>query len=329
MAANSGSFARVGVIRGRWMQVCKAWRAGVLSAVMTGISAGTAIAGPSVGQFEVKDLEAEPGTVEFQSQNAHSWGQSRRRFVEVAPGEYTYDDNSVTHQRHALEIEMSLTHFFRMRVGVEYEKERFDDPVSPAFANDFGGLKLEEIAAEGVVILVPVKDRNGVGLGALVEVEHSLESGGKSVAFGPILEAQSGAWTAIANLMLVHDFGGEKSVRDSKWDFAYAAQLKYDTMESWALALEAYGTVDRLGDSGSPGEARALFGDHDQHRIGPVLYYTYKADTSGSVSKVLINEDFADDDDEGTTITVGVGLLAGLTQNTPDATLKWTVEVEF
>lgn len=297
-----------------------------------GLNAGAAIAGPSIGQFEVKDLEAEPGTVEFQSQNAHSWGQPKRRSVEVAPGEYEYDDNSVTHQRHALEIEMALTHFFRMRVGVEYEKERLDDPASPAFANDFGSLKLEEIAAEGVVILVPIKDRQGVGLGALVEVEHSLESGGsKSVAFGPILEAQSGPWTAVANLMLVHAFGGDQSERDSKWDFAYAAQLKYDMTENWALALEAYGTVDRLGNSGTPGESRALFGDHDQHRIGPLIYYTYKADTSGSVSKVSTDAAFNDDDDDddGTTITVGVGLLAGLNQNTPDATLKWTVEVEF
>lgn len=311
------------------MRILKGWRAISLSAVLWGMSAGAVFAGPSIGQFEIKDLEAEPGTVEFQSQNAHSWGQSRRRLVEVAPGEYEYDDNSVTRQRHALEIEMSLTHFFRLRVGVEYEKERLDDPANPAFANDFGSLKLEEIAAEGVVILIPVKEKQGVGLGALVEVEHSLEAGAsKSVSFGPILEAQSGPWTAIANLMLVHDFGGDQSERDSKWDFAYAAQLKYDLTDNWALALEAYGTVDRLGNSGSPGESRALFGDHDQHRMGPLIYYTYKADTSGSVSNVSTGA-FDSDDDDGTTVTIGVGLLAGLNQNTPDATLKWSVEVEF
>lgn len=306
------------------------WLTGGLAAILMIINAGASRAGPAVGQFELKDLEAEQGTVEFQSQNAHSWGQPKREFVEVAPGDYEYDDNSVARQRHALEIEMSLTNFFRLRVGIEYEKERFDDPAGPAFANDFGGLTLDEIAAEGVVIFVPIKDRQGIGLGALVEVEHPLETGSpNSVIFGPIIEAQSGQWSAVTNLMLAHSFGGDELERDSKWDFAYAAQVKYDMTENWAFALEAYGTVDRLGNSGTPDDSRELFGDHNQHRIGPLVYYTYRLDGGIAKNGGEVSETADFDDDEGATVSIGVGLLAGLNENTPDATLKWSVEVEF
>lgn len=314
------------------------WLTGGLAAIIAVSSASAAVlgarpawAGPAVGQFELKDLEAEPGTVEFQSQNAHSWGQPSRRYFEEAPGDYEYDDNSVARQRHALEIEMTLTHFFRMRVGIEYEKEILDDPDGPHSANDFAALELDEIAAEGVVILVPIKNRQGVGLGALVEVEHPLETGSpNSVNFGPIIEAHSGPWSAVTNLMLVHAFGGDQEERDSKWDFAYAAQVKYDMTENWAFALEAYGTFDRLGNTGTPGTERVLFGDHDQHRIGPLVYYSYRmGGGAGAVTSLEAADADGDDDDEGTTVTVGLGLLAGLNENTPDATLKWSVEVEF
>jgi len=39
---------------------------------------------PAIGQFELKDLEAEPGEIEFQSQNAWSFGQPRRRWAGLA-----------------------------------------------------------------------------------------------------------------------------------------------------------------------------------------------------------------------------------------------------
>ncbi|CFX64214.1 conserved exported protein of unknown function [Candidatus Filomicrobium marinum] len=310
------------------MKASACWLVGGLMASLCFLGAGGVHAGPAIGQFEIKDLEAEPGTVEFQSQNAHSWGLPKRQYQEVAPGEFAYDDNSVAQQRHALEIEMTLTHFFRMRVGIEYEKERLDDPEGPVFANDFGGLTLDEIAVEGVVILIPIKNKHGIGLGALTEVEHPLETGSaNSVVFGPIIEAQYGPWSAVANLTLVHFFGGDPDERDPKWDFAYATQIKYDATENWAFALEAYGTVDRLGNSGTPDETRVLFGDFDQHRMGPLIYYTYRSENNAI--DIDTDAEFGEEKDEGTTVTIGVGLLAGLNQNTPEATLKWSVEVEF
>ncbi|MBL8566145.1 MAG: hypothetical protein JNM89_10560 [Hyphomicrobiaceae bacterium] len=307
--------------------------------------AGSVDAEPSIGQFELKDLEAEPGEIEFQSQNAWSFGNPRRRFSEEAPGAFVYDDNSATKQRHALEIEMSLTRWFRTRVGIEYEKERLEDPPSPALADAYAPLELTEVALEGVVILKHVPE-GGVGFGLLGEFEHPLGRGEmNSILFGPIVGTKSGPWSALLNVMLVHKFGsGETSAegleRDDKWDLAYAAQLKYAFDPRWALALEAYGTFDRLGHTGEPGEGALAFGDHDQHRIGPIAYYTWRKGESGAVRGLgrLPAGGLDDDDakpggggekDDDVTVTLGTGLLFGLNGNTPDATLKASLEVEF
>ncbi len=301
-----------------------------------------ALAGPAVNQFELKDLEAEPGKVEFQSQNAHSWGQPGRK-AERDGAEFIYDDNSVIKQRHALELEMSLTHFFRLRLGIEYEKERIEEPRNLASANDFDSLKLDEIAIEGVAIFSRVPDSGGVGLGMLAEFQHPLEAGElNSIVFGPILEAKYGPWGAVGNLTFINYFGGgdegpDAEPADKKWDLAYAGQVYYQASVAWTFALEAYGTFDRLGNSGTPGDEREAFGDHDQHRIGPLVYYSFSSgDREGlrGVSQVRGSAGgddglTGDGDDGGIEVTIGTGLLFGLNENTPDTTLKWSVEVEF
>lgn len=82
----------------------------------------------------------------------------------------------------------------------------------------------------------------------------------------------------------------------------------------------AHGAIDRIGGGGAPDEAALLFGDHAQRRIAPLVYYSYKTahkPVGGS------------GEDEDATVTIGAGLLFGLNENTPGATLKWPVEAEF
>lgn len=300
--------------------------------------ASPSFAGPVIGQFEVKDLDAEPGELEFQSQNAHSWGQPRRKTIRGADDDdILFDDNSVAQQRHALELEGSLTRFLRMRVGIEYEKERLEEPDDLALKDAFADLTLDEVAVEVVTIFKRVPENGGIGFGALAEFEHPVEGDDlNSIVIGPIIQTKYGPWGAIGNFLFVHEFGnGERGVpepeRDEKWDFAYAAQLSYTASESWMLALEAYGTVDRLGNSGAPGPERAAFGDHDQHRAGPVVYYSFSPERRGVSGAHALDEDEddTDDDDGEVVVSLGVGMLFGLNENTPDHTLKWSVEVEF
>ena len=307
-------------------------------AAVAWLSGSPALAGPAINQFEVKDLESAPGDFEFQSQNAWSTGQPRRKWVDTGSGDLVIDDNSVARQREALEIQLGITDWFRVRFGVEYEQERLDDPGTFAQLDSFGSLKLDEIAVEGVVVFVKPK-KEGIGLGLLLEYGAPVGAADDPAEFyvGPIIEAHTGPWSMIANLTFVSHIGG-KSLdsdyqRDEKWDFSYFTQFQYEFSDKWALALEAYGTIDRLGNSGSPGEERAFFGDHDQHRAGPVVYYTfYPASPSALDVKAPANAAEAaegDDDVKRLAVSIGAGVLVGLNENTPDATYKLSIEVEY
>jgi hypothetical protein len=284
-------------------------------------------ADPAIGQFELKNLESAPGYMEFQSQNAWMFGQPGRQSAGVPP-DTIYDDNSVVRQREALEMELGFTRYLKMRVGIEFEQERVEDPATPEQADSFDSLKLDEIGAEVIAIFIP-RDGDGFGFGTVVEFERPLEDGEEmSLIMGPIFEFAAGPWFLSAIPMLVHDFGGapdEDGVKDGKWDFAYAAQVAYTVSDTWTLAIEAYGTVERLGGTGDRGEAARLFGDHDQHRIGPILYYSY--DFGRSLRPDPRRD--ADGEIETSELTIGLGFLAGLNENTPDGTLKLSVEVDF
>ncbi|MBX9926072.1 MAG: hypothetical protein K2Y05_06920 [Hyphomicrobiaceae bacterium] len=295
-----------------------------------------ASAGPAIGQFEVKDLESEPGDLQFQSQNAISAGQPRRRSMDVDK-ETRFDPNTVMKERYALELQASVTTWFRGRVGIEFEKSRLDEVPSAALADAFGSLELSNAAVEGIFILVPPKEGR-IGLGVLTEYERGITEKLDLFYAGPILTYVTGSWSAMANLLIVQHL---RAV-DRKRDFAYAAQLQHTISPSWAVALEAYGTIDRLGTSGRKSEDVAGFPDFDQHRLGPVVYYRWGSEL-GSKSAAR-HRDFpaqrassrdddagalASADDDKEPVSIGAGVLFGLNGNTPDRTLKLSLEVEF
>ncbi len=293
------------------------------------------MAEPSIGQFELKTLESAPGLIEFQSQNAYSWGQPSRQIESDGPDGFVVDENSVVRQQYALELEAGFTSYLKMRVGIEFEQERLDDPPTIEQANDFDELQLTEVGAELVAIFVP-RHSDGVGLGFVAEFEGPVDGEESSaLTLGPIVEFQSGRWSAAAVPMVVHAFGGnaeEGESVDDKWDFAYAAQLMHTFSRIWSLAIEGYGTVERIGSTGHPGESARIFGDFDQHRLGMVLYYTHAFGGSGrsglsGADATSLSE--ANDDEERTSVSIGLGLLAGLNANTPDQTLKLSIEVDF
>lgn len=286
-----------------------------------------ASAGPAIGQFELKTLESEPGEIEFQSQNAYTFGNPKRKAIVGPGGEIEADDNSLAKQRNALELEFGITRHLKTRIGIEYEKERREDPGTLGQADGYEDLKLDEYAAEVIGIIIP-RHGDGIGLGVVVEYEVAAESGGgQTLNFGPIFEWASGPWSVTLIPTLVQAFGGERNEagqKDEKIDFAYANQLKYRWSEHLDLALEAYGTVDRIGGRGGRSDEAALFGDFDQHRIGPVIYWNFTPEFAVSHKK----DDDKDDDDEQM-VSLGIGTLFGLNDNTPTTTLKLSMEVYF
>jgi len=286
---------------------------------------------PFIGQFELKTLESTPGGFEFQSQNAWSRGQPARRIASGADG-IEFDENAVVRERYALELEMGFTSLLKMRLGAEFEKERLDAPAAIEQANDFDDLSLTEIGIEMIAVLAP-RDGDGAGFGVVAEIEGPVDQEESNhLTLGGIVEFQSARWFAAVVPMFVHAFGGDaedgESI-DDKWDFAYAAQLTYTFCESWSLALESYGTADRLGSTGRPSTAARHFGDFNQHRAGPVLYYTYAFGASRRERMSSGSDSGTDEEGAGATLTIGLGLLEGLNENTADHTLKLSIEVDF
>ncbi len=301
---------------------------------------GPAFAEPAVNQFEVKSLDIEQGEVEIEVQSDFSAGQPKRKFVvDEETGEAAFDDNSVTRQRHEIELGFGLANWLRVGGGVELEEERVDDPLSFAEAGRFDSLKATEVSLTGVAVLIPVKD-NGIGLGAYAELQLPIETEARTLYIGPIIQAKSGRWSAIGNFAFVKFLGGEREEevdeatgeevllpRDEKWDFAYFTQIKYDATDNFALAVEAYGTIDRIGNSGNATDSAKEIGDQDQHRIGPVVYYTFNGPEKAGAKDD--DGEAGGDDDEGGGVTVSAGVLFGLNDNTADTTVKTGLEVGF
>lgn len=301
---------------------CGPWLLALLGLCEPVANSSNAHAGPAIGQFELKSLEAGPGYVEFQSLNAWSRAGPGVEAQTGQDGDVVTDGNTAFRQRHALEIEYGFSEYLKMRLGVEFERERIEEPVSIWAADRYAALAFDEVGMEVIGIAIPRKG-DGFGLGAVVEWERPVESGAmQGVMLGPILEFASGPWFISLMPAMVHHFAGsaEAGIKDRKWDFTYAAQLAWALGPSWTVAVEAFGTIDRVAGTGERGEATLLYGDHDQHRVGPVLYY--ELDLGRSLHPWQRK-------DETSKMEIGVGYLAGLNANTPDGTLKLSIEVEF
>jgi hypothetical protein len=289
-------------------------------------------AGPAVGQFELKDLEAGAGTYEFQSQNAWSWDQPDRMVQDDGSGGFIVDENTVIQQRYAQELEMGLSDWLKMRVGLEFEKERTDDPDTLDEIDDFESLQLQELGMELIGILIP-RAGDGWGLGVVTEIELPLvddETTGFLV--GPIFEFQSGPWFAAAVTAFVRSIGGAPDEpEDDKWDFSYASQLSYRFSDTWTLAIEGYGTIERIGSTGHRSESTRLFGDFNQHRAGPIVYFQFPLggpSQAGAAHSAPL-PGLGGTDEEQAEVSIGLGYFAGLNNNTPDHTLKLSIEVDY
>lgn len=318
------------------------------------IGAG-APASAQINQFEIKEPKVEKGETEIEYRGDYGFHAPRRRFIEESPGSFAFDDNEFARQRHSLSVGYGFTKWLNLQVGFEAEQERIDEPASPAQANSLGSFKITEIEVEGTIVLVPA-GKNGFAAAALFEYNAAVDRAESDQLFlGTALSYARGPWSATANLYLVKNFGGQEEledarIKDERWDFQYAAQLKYQASKEWAFALEGYGVVERLWNTGTRSEERLLFGDFDRHLLGPVLYYSWSEpkagkrrgdddDKRGKKGKDLRvgkkengkknGDDKDDDDNEGTTYTMSAGVLFGLNENTSDVTLKWGLSVEF
>jgi hypothetical protein len=303
-------------------------------------------ASAQLNQLEVKQPKVEKGEVEVEYLGEYYFGQPRRRFIVEEPGVFEFDGNEFNRQRHTFAFSYGVTRWLSLELALEAEQERFEDAESPAMARGFDELKVTEIQFESTIVIMPTPKNGGFGLAGLIEYNLPFNRDETDQLFlGSALQYAWGPWTATANLYAVKHFGGREEldgapISDERWDFQYAAQLKYRVNDTITLALESFGVVERLGDSGTRSEESKLFGDFDRHLLGPALYYSWGGDNGGAAPKAGkrlrvrdANGKNGDDDknggSEGPRYTLGTGVLFGLNENTSDVALKWSLEVEF
>jgi len=159
-------------------------------------------------------------------------------------------------------------------------------------------VRIAKSAVENLFVLrAPPKD-GGTGLGWFTAIEWSLDQATtNSSVFGPIIALQAGKLSFAVNPFLEKTFGRN---RVEGIALTYGWNAKYQLNEALAVGLEGFGLIENLGDP------RPLSGQ--EHRIGPALFATLK-----------ITDEL--------TITPDVGVFFGLTQATPDVTLKLNVGI--
>jgi hypothetical protein len=305
------------------------WRASTASCAIASalmFVARLAEAGPAVGQFEIKTLGAEPGAVEWQSQNDFSFGNPRRHIITNAGGDLLADDNTITKQRSALEGEFGLSDFLKARVGIGFVRERFDDPRVVSDANRFSELTFEGFGFETNWTIVRRRG-DGFGIGVLFEYDRPIvKAESQTITTGVLVEWANGPWTLAVHPMLTRYFRGgsaDDGGAGDKLDFGYAMRVMYTYSDELAVAVEAYGSIERVGNSGPRDDSALAFGDVNQHRIGPIVYWSIESDDSGGLAQTEKH------DPSKVQTTLGFGAFLGLNKDTPDTTLKFSVEVAY
>ena len=118
--------------------------------------------------------------------------------------------------------------------------------------------------------------------------------------FGPLARFGGDDLSLTLNALFDKTFG---KYRTPGMGLDYSAQFKVALADGIGAGAELFGDISDLGDVASF--------NHPELRVGPVLYLSWRSDQSH----------FG--------FTGGVGVLLGTTDDTPDTTMKWDLELSF
>jgi hypothetical protein len=157
-------------------------------------------------------------------------------------------------------------------------------------------LDATEIASENIFQLTE-QGRYWADVGLLAEFAYSLEDGGaNALEIGLLGQKDFGRNEVRLNLLF------EQALESgSDLEMSYRWQYRYRLEERFEPGIEMYGGMGEWGEVGS-------FGDHEQ-QLGPAMYGKFR--TADGAWKYEF------------------GLLFGLTDETPDTTVRFLLEYEF
>ena len=259
-------------------------------------------------QFVINSPKVEKGEVEIETH-----GSAQSGFPEADDDE---EGEKVIRHGHELEIGYGITDFWKAELGLSFQK-----PVGE-------GLEASAIEFENIFKLGTVQRWN-MTLGLLAGVSLGIGSADEPDAFefGPLVQfGDEKSGMVLLNGIFEKTFGDN---REEGVGFEYAAQVRFPVTDRIGLGVEAFGEIEDIGNAPSF--------DETELRVGPMLYMSFGDDDDDDDKGGKRNGKRDDDDDDKSLktgakepeIEVGMGVLFGATEATPDVTFKWDVEVQF
>jgi hypothetical protein len=141
--------------------------------------------------------------------------------------------------------------------------------------------------------------RYWLDFGLYVEYKDPAGSGPQQLELKGLFEKQTNRFVNSANLIFEREIGNNAS---SDIEVEYAWRTRYELRQEFRPALELYGELGEL-------DGLEINGDQ-QHQAGPVASGKFSLGKESSVSYEF-------------------GYLFGLTDDSPDGTLKWLLEFEY
>ena len=189
---------------------------------------------------------------------------------------------------HDQSLDYGLRDWWRLSGVVKHENPRDDD------------FRVVRTAVENLFVLKPISDKRAldIGFGWFTAVEVSIHPDTtNSLIFGPIIAVKAQKLSFAANPFFEQTFG-RNHVEGIALNYGW--QAKYEMRNGFAFGLEGFGLIENLGHSPPWSE--------QQHRIGPAIF-----------TEIELTKGFK--------ITPDIGLLFGVTRETPDIALKLNIGV--
>lgn len=155
------------------------------------------------------------------------------------------------------------------------------------------GSRLDHAAVESLIGLRKAGEDGGLAISWFTSVFASTDKlSTNALLFGPVVKISSGKASLTLNPYFEDTFGRNHAAGISS---VYGWQGKYEIDDRFAIGIEGFGKIENLGSS--------PVWDEQDHRIGPSLYFSWDA---GDKRKFGLD----------------AGVLAGLTDASPDVTFK-------
>jgi hypothetical protein len=190
--------------------------------------------------------------------------------------------------RHSFELGAGYAFTSHFKAGI---KAGFDTPLGDNSRISIVGIEAQAYFGK----LAPSISWGGfTGLDARAHRDET-----NTIVFGPLIKFGDDKLALTLNPLFERTFGPN---HDSGTTFAYAAGLKGEVRDGFAVGVEAFGSIPDIGDA--PGTS------FQEHRIGPVLYFDREVSPAreGRSAKKMSLE---------------IGGYVGLTEATPDWTGKF------